>query len=228
MNYIHPFQLDENLYSIGYIDEFNNVHITKSKRKQFPPHIVTSYFNHALNKKYILNFNCFYTGVECWVGKHNSQFIQDEKIRFILTKEHLSSLKNASMLGLLNKAHNQHNIVGASLYFNDKLGHIPLVLKLWIKKNLQKMDYSRTELTKQNAYIILQKIITLQNSFCYKNLYPWQPSTYHCLNDQKISQKILDEMLLVDKEFLLIDNKNDSFWWLKEYEPNWIEKFITQ
>ena len=53
MNYIHPFRLDENLYSIGYIDEFNNVHITKSKRKQFPPHIVTSYFNHALNKKYI-------------------------------------------------------------------------------------------------------------------------------------------------------------------------------
>ena len=41
MNYIHPFRLDENLYSIGYIDEFNNVHITKSKRKQFPPHIVT-------------------------------------------------------------------------------------------------------------------------------------------------------------------------------------------
>ncbi len=226
MNYIHPFQLDEKLYSIGHIDELNSIHIIQSKRNQFPPHIVCSYFNNALNKQYITNFNCFYTGIECWVGKHNNQFIQDEKIRFILTKEHLSSLKNASILELLDKAHNQKNIVGASLYFNDKLGHIPLVLKLWIKKNLQKMDYSRTELTKQNAYIILKKIIKLQNQFYYKNLYPWQPSTYSCPHEQKMSQSILDEMLTVNKEFLLIDNKNDSSLWLKEYNPCWIEKFI--
>lgn len=34
-------------------------------------------------------------------------------------------------------------------------------------------------------------------------------------------------MLMVDKQFLLIDNSKDSFQWLQEYEPDWIEKFIT-
>lgn len=226
--YIYPFELDETLYPIGFLQKNDDdIKIKMLKRNQFPDFVVGSCINNLLNKGYIKNFNCFYTKTNSWVGDVNYHLLQNDKKRFSLTKEHLVSTKTAKILGLLDKSGKPGNILGASSYFNYKIGHIPLVLKLWIKKNLQNINYSKTELTKANSHIILDHIINLQNKFIYKGLYPWQPQTYQDGDALKISQSIFDEMLKVDEEFLLIDNLKDSFQWLEEYNPNWIEKFIA-
>jgi hypothetical protein len=226
--YIHPFELDENLYPIGFLyKEEEKIEIKMLRRNQFPSFVVGNCMNYLLNKGYINNFDCFYTGTHGWVGEINYHTLKDEKKRFFLTKEHLVSKRIANILGLLDKVGKAGNIVGATSYFNYKIGHMPLVLKLWHKEKLRNIEYSREELTKKNSHIILDNIIDLQNQFLYKGSYPWQPSTYTDKEEQKISQAIFDEMIQVDKEFLLIDNVKDSFQWLKEYDPTWIEKFMT-
>ncbi len=227
--YIPPYELDDKLYPIGLLtkDEENPIEVKMLKRNQFPSNVVGSHFNRLLNWGHIDNFDCFYTGVHCWLGKLDNEQLKGEKARFRLSKEHLSSLRIAKLLGLQEQASNSSNLIGVSAYFNYKIGHIPLVLKLWIKKHLEDFEYSKEEMTEQNSHKILGYIIYLQQLFLYKDLYPWQPSTYKDKNSQKIAQSIFDEMIQVDKEFILIGSLKESFQWLKEYNPNWIEKFLT-
>jgi hypothetical protein len=227
--YIPPYELDETLYPVGFLTGIENspLEIKMLRRNQFPQNIVSSHFNKLLNLEYIKDFKCFYTRTDCFVGSVKYHSLKDERRRFFLTKEHLASIKIAKSLNLEDKLGKPGNIVGAASYFNYKIGHIPLALKLWLKSKLENIEYSKTELTKVNSHIILQHIINLQNNFLYDNLYPWQLSTYQNKNSEKIAKAIFEEMIQVDKEFLLIPKHKETFQWLKEYNPNWIEKFLT-
>jgi hypothetical protein len=227
--YIPQYKLDEKLYPIGLLtkNEAEPVEVKMLKRSQFPSKVVGTHFNRLLNLGHIDNFHCFYTGVHCWLGKLDNEQLRGEKSRYRLSKEHLSSLRIAKALGLLEKASKTSNLIGVSAYFNYKIGHMPLVLKLWIKKQLESFHYPKDEMTEQNSHKILGYIIYLQKLFLYKQLYPWQTSTYKDELSKKIAEAIYDEMIQIDKEFILIENIEESFQWLKEYNPNWIEKFLT-
>lgn len=227
--YTPPYELDETLYPVGFLTESKDLplEIKMLRRNEFPRDIVVSHFNKLLNLEYIKDFKCFYTGTNCFVGSFNYHSLEDERKRFFLTKEHLASTRIAKILNLEDKLGKPGNIVGASSYFNYKIGHIPMALKLWIKQKLENINYSRTELTKENSHIILQYIINLQNKFFYDGLYPWQPSTYENKNSQKMAQAIFEEMIKIDREFLLIQKPKETRQWLNEYNPHWIEKFLT-
>jgi len=225
-HYIHDFERDEKLYKVGLITD-GAVNISMRRRNQFPSEIISTHFNRALNFNHIHNFDCFYTGMQCWVGRGTDERVLDEKMRFMLTKEHLASIKTANVLGLSHKVHQPFNLIGVASYFNYKVGHIPLGLKLWIKKNLAQLDYSREELSFENSHIILAHIIALQDQFLYEGFYPWQLSTYKNNSHRKFSEAIFKEMTEIDREFLNIDNIKESYQWLEQYDPAWIEKFIA-
>lgn len=227
MKYIAPFELDEKEYEVGFIDPQGEIAISKLQRKQFPSKVVTSHANVLLNKGYIKNFTCFYTDVQCWVPNFDINLTKNEKLRYTLSKEHVSCSHIANQLGLTHLANGVDNIVMSSSYLNHKMGHIPLVLKLWLKKKLKSCDYSKTEMTLHNAHRIFNHLINLQNLFSKNGLFPWQPQTFAEKIAQQKNQKIYDEMLTVDRHFLHIRGLKNSFEWLNEYDPSWIEKFIV-
>jgi hypothetical protein len=211
----HPALSDPTEFLICIGLEENQPILKKVRKVEFPRSLIHSKLNAKLNRGIVKNFNCFYSGVECyWVSWKNFE-LEQRKLPWALNREHLVSAYNAGRflrLSTTQKENNEGNIVYAGRYINAKIGHSPLPLKILIKRHLEKCEYDRTNCTYENALKIKQYLIEYEDQYKLGGLYPWQPWTYVVPAHKQAAEELHRRMLQIELEFLRVPLKEKRAW----------------
>ncbi len=224
--YVYPFELDEKDYFLANLVE-NKLEIKTIKRRDFPPNLVSSHINFLINRGIVDDAACFYSGLQCWLPNFDINNVKVDT-NLCMSKDHASSIKIATLLGLKENAKKSHNIVPCCSYLNRNMGHTPLSIKLFYKKELSKLSYDRNILNLEALELVTQTITRIQQSLMYKGLFVWQPWTYKEGADKEYALTIFERLIEAEKQFLQIDKLRPAIDWLNNYDTSWIEQLSLE
>lgn len=219
--YIFPYQKDEQNYYLGAL-QGSELSIESVKRRDFPRHLVSSHINFLINRGVVKDASCFYSGLQCWLPGFDTNNTKVD-VSLCMSKDHASSIKIATILGLKEKAKRSHNIVPCASYLNRNMGHTPLALKLFYKKELAKIDFDRSSINRGALSLITQEITRIQQSLMYQGLFVWQPWTYTNSQEKEYALEVFEKMIDVDRQFLKINKLKEAFTWLEAYDTAWLK-----
>lgn len=138
---------------------------------------------------------------------------------FSLSKDHAVPIRVAAQFDTRST-----QLVMCSAYLNNKLGHIPLAMKLWIRSQLVHVEYNRTDRSDETLRVLRRALVDISNRFDSGNgLYLYQPWTYPAEDDARESLLFYNKLVAVDRDFLKLRNPREAYQWLREYDPSWID-----
>lgn len=219
---VAPFMLDERLYDVGNIQDKHLV-ITSLKRREFPRRVIDSLANKYLNSGVIQSFECFYTGLRCWVPNF-TRIGNHDNCEFALTKDHAVPLFISEKVG-----HRYSHIVMCADFVNKNFGHIPLALKLWLKEKLKHEKFDRNAQTKETRDIVMELLQSLKNRFMNEHgLYLFEPWTHAGHSSEDEAKAFYEKLVAADREFLTLRRRQEITTWLETYDTSWIDAFLEQ
>lgn len=209
--------LDETRYDIGFVKD-GELRMEARLRRNFPRKARSNHANYLLNKGIIHNFDCFYSGVRCWIPGHTigQGEVNDS---WLLTKDHVIPLRMQK-----DAQEPLHVFVMSSAIMNNRLGHSPLAIKLWVRHCLAKLSYSRLSRTPETMQTIMQHVFTILDQFKCEGRYLFQPWTYE--QGHKAYQ-FYDRICQVEQAFSQV-GPLDYYQWLIDYDITWMDQLRTQ
>lgn len=209
--------LDDTLYDIGYVKD-GELSIEPSLRRDFTRKARSNHANYLLNRGIIKNFDCFYSGVRCWIPGHT--FGQGEvHDSWLLTKDHVIPLRMQKDL-----EEPLHVFVMSAAIMNYRLGHSPLAIKLWVRYCLSKYAYSRNSRSPETMQTVMQHVFNILNQFKADGRYMYQPWTYP---EGHVAYQFYEKICKVENEFSQV-GPQEYYKWLSEYDIRWMEELRTQ
>lgn len=175
--------------------------------------------SHTLTKKFGLDAGleqkCWYTGVLLYLVPFKLRDKLSRHVPWECSREHLVCERNGG------QGHGDSNIVIAGRYFNKKVGHAPLPLKLYIRQELAKLDYDRDRPTWDAMGPILDHTIAIENRHQLGNHYPWQPWAFEPgTRHHRMAASFHEEMMALEQEFLSLDDKGRADW-IDDFRWKW-------
>jgi hypothetical protein len=158
---------------------------------------------------------CWYTGVLLYLVPYEIRERLGRMVPWECSREHLVCERNGGY------GNGNGNIVIAGRYFNKKVGHSPLPVKLLIRQELAKREYDRNRPTWAAMAPVLDHTINIENEHKLGDHYPWQPWAFEPgTRDRRIADAFHREMLEAEREFLSLDDEEKGDW-LESFTWRW-------
>jgi hypothetical protein len=137
------------------------------------------------------------------------------KVPWECSKEHLVCDRNGGY------GQGASNIVIAGRYFNMKIGHSPLPVKVMLRQRLAELNYDRNRPTWDAMDPILKKTIAIENEHRLGQHYPWQPWAFEPgTRERRVADAFHREMMEAEQEFLALDDAGRADW-LRGFTWRW-------
>lgn len=208
---------DNTRYDIGFVKN-GELHVEPRLRRDFTRKARSNHASYLLNKGIIRNFDCFYSGMRCWIP--GNSFGQGEvNDSWLLTKDHVIPLRMQR-----DAEEPLHVFVMSSAIMNFRLGHSPLAIKLWVRYCLSKYAYSRSSRSPETMQTVMQHVFSILDQFKSDGRYLYQPWTYE---QGHVAYSFYDKICQVEQAFSQV-GQDDYYKWLSEYDIRWMEELRVQ
>jgi len=159
------------------------------------------------------SYGCFFTGVECFIGRRDLFWSRD-KNPWQATKEHLlSRLHHAKEF---KDDWSRTNFVFAGYRINYELGHAPASVKLLLRRELKTVEYDRTDTLNHHGTfdVVFREMLDVKRGFTMHGKLPWHPQSYSMVHQRRAAQDFLDRINQMDRtwfEQLTMENRFEHF-----------------
>jgi hypothetical protein len=203
-----PWMLDQHDYPV--VTSMDGAHpvITKFKRNEFYKNKIHSKFIRLLRHPQYAQWRCFITGGQCYLAQNYRR--SGCQLQWSLSQEHLSASKLMER-EITNDTNTVRNIVPVAAFINQTFGHMPLAIKILIRRHLETMAYDRDDYSTENCFKIRKMIYDFKDELKIGNYFPWQPWAYSGGPEKEMAREFYNRAVLIDAEFLE----------LKTYEDCW-------
>lgn len=173
-------------------------------------HMAMRYGRHA-----DLEQRCWYTGVLVYLVPFQLRDTLKRMVPWECSREHLVCDRNGGY------GNGESNIVVAGRYFNKKVGHNPLPVKLYIRQRLAELNYDRNRPTWNAMGTILDLTISIEDEHRLGSHYPWQPWAFEPgTRERRIADAFHREMMEAEREFLGLDDEGRADW-IRNFTWRW-------
>jgi hypothetical protein len=200
-----PWAQDERLFPVAMsLDDNGYPEIQWLRRREFPNMLRNSSFNYWLRKGIIEDFRCILTESRIYFLPSNIlENTPRRQIPWTMTREHLFPLRNRASL----KSEESATIFPCSSIANNKFGHMPLIMKLYIRDKLATCEWDRESMTPESSLQFLSLFIKIERSMAFQGRYPWQPHTYIDGQEKQAVLKFYDFLIAEETKIFLLPTK---------------------
>lgn len=177
------------------------------------------WISRKMSKRFGLNADlpqrCWYSGVQLYLVPYELLNELYPKVPWNCSREHLVCERNGGL------GHGDSNIVIAGWALNDKLGHLPLPVKLLHRQVLATKELDRDNPVWATMGPIRQLIIETEEQYRLGAHYLWQPWAFEPgTRHHQMAQAFHETMLAEEQDFLRQDDEGRRQW-LEDFTWRW-------
>lgn len=221
-----PWMLDHSRYPVAdrEIQPDGNLLIHHLKRSEFPQWAIGSKFNRwYLNHGVNTGWRCTITGVQCHLVYRD--LLEGMPIRlapWAVSQDHLV----ATHLRYFHDAEDHPaidsmlNLTTVGSMINRNIGHIPLAIKLLHRKTFHDVGFGDMPPTLDTYLEARKMLIKNEDALMFEGKYPWQPWTYTDVDQRKVADAFMAQMIDFHREFFQIPLQ-ERHAWFDTFEWRW-------